>query len=115
MSEFQGQVRSQYIKQLHLKEMPHFGTAEGARGPLEVLFGQLDFKPMVFYSFAERSSNVEDFVEMAVEYEVEYLGTCMAASTPDVLRVALRRRYMAQYITSYNELFQHIIYECITR
>jgi hypothetical protein len=42
------------------------------------------------------SPNVKDFVEMAVEYGVEHLGTCMAASTPDVLRVALRRRYRAQ-------------------
>jgi hypothetical protein len=41
------------------------------------------------------SSNVKDFVEMAVEYGVEHLGSCMTASTPDVLRVALRRRYMA--------------------
>ena len=41
------------------------------------------------------SSNVKDFVEMAVDYGVEHLGTCMPASTPDVLRVALRRRYKA--------------------
>ena len=33
---------------------------------------------------------------MAAEYGVEHLGTSMAASTPDVLRAALRRRYMAQ-------------------
>jgi hypothetical protein len=51
---------------------------------------------MVFGTFAEMSSSVKDFVEMAVEYGVEHLVTCMAASTPDVLRVALRRRYMAQ-------------------
>jgi hypothetical protein len=42
------------------------------------------------------SSNVKDFADMAVEYRVEHLGTCLAALTPDVLRVALRRRYMAQ-------------------
>ena len=41
------------------------------------------------------SSNVKDFVEMVVEYGVEHLDTCMAASTPDVLRVAPRRHYMA--------------------
>ena len=33
---------------------------------------------------------------MAAEYGVEHLGTSMAASTPDVLRAALRRRYMAK-------------------
>jgi hypothetical protein len=51
---------------------------------------------LVFGSFAEMSSNVKDFVEMAVEYEVEHLGMSMAASTPDVIRVAHRRRYIAQ-------------------
>jgi len=74
----------------------HSGTAEGARGPLEVLFRQLDFKPTVFSSFAEISSIVKDFVEVAVEYGVEHLDTYMDASTPDALRVALRRRYRAQ-------------------
>ena len=38
-----------YIKQLHLKDMTHFGTAEGARGPLEVLFRQMGFKSMFWY------------------------------------------------------------------
>ena len=66
------------------------GTRERVRGPLESLFHQLDFKPMVFGTFAKSSSNVKDFVEMAVEYEVEHLGTSVAASTPDVLMVALR-------------------------
>jgi hypothetical protein len=88
-------LRSNYINQLHLKGMIHFGTAMGARAPLEVLFGQLDFKPMVFDTFAKMSPNVKYFVDMAVEYGVEHLGTSMAASTPDVLRVALRRRYRA--------------------
>jgi hypothetical protein len=50
---------------------------------------------MVFGTFAEMSPNVKDFVDMAVEYGLEHLGTSMAASTPDVLRVALRRRYRA--------------------
>jgi hypothetical protein len=49
----------------------------------------------VFGSFAESSSNVKDFVEMAVDYGVEHCCTCMAASTPGVLRVAMRRRIMA--------------------
>jgi hypothetical protein len=90
VSEFHGHVRNQYIKQLHVKDMTHFGTAEGDRGPLGVLFRELDFKALVFGSVAEMSSNVKDFVEMTVEYGVEHLGTCMAASTPDVLRVASR-------------------------
>ena len=63
---------------------------------MEGIFKQLDFKPKVFGTFAEMSPNVKDFVDMAVEYRVEHLGTSMAASTPDVLRVVLRRRYRAQ-------------------
>ena len=51
---------------------------------------------MVFGTFVEMSPSVKDFVEMAVEYGVEHFGTSMAASTPDVLRVALRMRYRAQ-------------------
>jgi len=68
----------------------------GARGSLEVIFGQLDFKPFVFGTFAEMSSNVKDFVGMAIEYGVEHLDTCMPASSPHVLIVALRRRFRAQ-------------------
>jgi hypothetical protein len=41
------------------------------------------------------SSNVKDFVEMAVEYGVEHHDTSMAASTPDILKVALKRRFRA--------------------
>ena len=64
---------------------------------MEVIFRQLDIKPLVLFgSFTEINSNVRDFVEMAVEYGVEHLGTSMAASTPDVLWVAMRRRYKAQ-------------------
>ena len=83
------------MKQVHLKDKTHFGTTEGVRGPLEVIFRLLSFKPLVFGSFAEMSSNVKDFVEMAVEYGVEPLGTSMAVSNPDVLIVALRRRFRA--------------------
>jgi len=96
MRKFENQVRNHYIKQLHLKDMTHFGTAEGVRGPLETIFKQLDSKPLTFGTFAEMSSNVKDFVEMTVEYGAEYLGTNMAASSPGVLRVALRRRLRAQ-------------------
>jgi len=51
---------------------------------------------MAFGTFAEMCPNVKDFVDMAVEYGVEHFGNSMAASKPDVLRVALRRRYRAQ-------------------
>jgi hypothetical protein len=63
---------------------------------LEIIFRQLDIKPLVFGSFAEMSSNTNDFVEMALEYGVEHLGTIMIASTPEVLIVALRRQFRAQ-------------------
>ena len=63
---------------------------------MEVILRELDFKPLVFGTFAEMSSNVKDFVEMAVEYGVEHLGSCMSTSTPEVLRVATRRRFGAQ-------------------
>jgi hypothetical protein len=42
------------------------------------------------------SSNVKDFVEVAAEYGVEHLGVSMAAMTPYVVKMALRRKYMAQ-------------------
>jgi hypothetical protein len=41
------------------------------------------------------SSKVKTFVEMAVDYGIGHLGTSMARSTPDVLRVDLRRRFRA--------------------
>ena len=69
---------------------------EGVWGPLEILLRHMDFKPLIFGTFAESSPNVNDFVEMTVEYGVEHLGTSMASSTPDVLKVALRRRFRAQ-------------------
>jgi hypothetical protein len=71
--------------------MTHFGTTEGTRGPREVIFTQLNFKPFIFGTLVEMSSNVKDFVDMAVEYGVGHLGTSMAATTPDILKVALRR------------------------
>jgi hypothetical protein len=81
---------------LHKKDQEHFGTEETARGPLESLFRQLDFKPLVFGTFAEMSSNVKAVIEMAVEYGVEHLGRTMAATTVDAVRTALRRRYRTQ-------------------
>ena len=44
------------------KDREHFGTAEAARGPLESLFKRLDFKPLVFGTFGEMSSNVKEVV-----------------------------------------------------
>jgi hypothetical protein len=78
------------------KDRDHFGTAETARGPLETLFMRLDFKPLVFGTFGEMSSNVKEVVYMAVEYGVEHLGRTMAATTVDGVRIALRRRYRTQ-------------------
>ena len=78
------------------KDRQHFGTAEIARGPLESLFRRLDFKPLVFGTFGEMSSNVKDVVNMAVEYGVEHLGRTMAATTQDGVMATLRRKYMPQ-------------------
>ena len=66
---------------LHKKDMTHFDTAEGAIGPLEAIFRQLDFKPMVSGTFAECNTNVREFIETAVEYGVEHLGRNVAATT----------------------------------
>ena len=78
------------------KDRQYFGTAETTRGPLESLFRRLDFKPLVFGTFGEMSTNVKEVVNMAVEYGVEHLGRSMAATTVDGVRIALRRRYMTQ-------------------
>jgi hypothetical protein len=53
---------------------------------METLFRQLDFKPMVFGTFGEMSSNVRDFIVLAVDYGAEILGLSMAASTMDTVR-----------------------------
>ena len=81
---------------LHKKNREHFGTAEGTVGPLEAIFRQLDFKPLVFGTFTEISNNVKDFIETTVEYGVEHLGRTMAATTVDAVRMALRRRCRTQ-------------------
>ena len=54
---------------------------------------QLDFKPLVFGIFAESSSNVREFIELALEYGLEHMGRTIAATTVDEMRMALRRRY----------------------
>ncbi len=80
------------------KDRLHFGTAEKARGPLESLFRQLDFKPLAFGTFAEMSSNVKEVIDMAVEYGAEHRGRMMAATTVGGVRAALRRRYKTQQL-----------------
>ncbi len=81
---------------LKRKDLVHFGTPEGSKGSLETIFRQIVFKPMVFGSFGEMSSNVVSLVETAVEYGVEHLGRNMDATTLDTLRVALHMRYKTQ-------------------
>ena len=74
----------------------HFGKSEGGRAPLETIFTQIVFKPLVFGSFLEMSSNVVTLVETSVEYGVEHLGRNMAATMVDTMRATLRMRYMTQ-------------------
>jgi hypothetical protein len=100
VNKFQGQVRQMYLGNLHKKDQTHFATAEGAVGPLEAIFRTLDFKPLVFGTFAEASSNVSEFVELAVEYGVEHSGRNMAATSVEAVRAALRRRYKTQIATA---------------
>ena len=74
----------------------HFGTGSNDKGPLETIFRQLEFKPMVFGTFGEINSNVKDFIDLAVDYRAHHLGKSLAASTMDMVRQALKKRYMAQ-------------------
>ena len=53
---------------LHQKDQANFATAEGEVGPLEAIFKSLDFKALVLGYFAKASTNVGEFVELAVEY-----------------------------------------------
>ena len=73
----------QNLVNLNRKDSTHFGTSEQGRGPLESIFRQIVFKPLVFGSFGEMSSNVVQLVETAVEYGVEHIGRNMAAMTVD--------------------------------
>ena len=50
----------------------------------------------MFGKFAEMSSNVKDIVEITVEYGVKHVDVIMAAMTPDVVIMALRRKYITQ-------------------
>ena len=96
VNTFQRQVRGTYIATMKEKDRQHFGTAETARGPLESLFRRLDFKPLVFGTFGEMSSNVKEVANMAVEYGVKHLGRTKAVTTLDGVRISLRRRYKTQ-------------------
>jgi hypothetical protein len=58
------------LANLRRKDQIHFGTAEGAREPIESVFWQMTFKPLVFGSFGEMSSNVRELIETAVEFGV---------------------------------------------
>jgi hypothetical protein len=93
VNKFQGQVKRTYLVILHKKGMTHFGTAKGAIGPLEAIFRQLDFQPLVFGTFAESGTNVREFIDTAVEYGVEHMRRTIAVTTVDAVRIALRRRY----------------------
>jgi len=96
LRSFRDKSEKTHLVNLHKKDKDHFGTAEGAVGPLEASFRQPDFKPLVFGTFAETSSNVRDFIETTVEYRMERLGRTVAATTVDAVHIALRRRYMTQ-------------------
>jgi hypothetical protein len=63
---------------------------------LETILRHINFKPLVFGSIGEMSSNVVAMVETAVEYGVEHLGRNIATATVDKVRTTLRRRYMTQ-------------------
>ncbi len=80
------------------KDREHFGTADDTREPLESLFRQLDFKPLVFGTFAECSTNVKVVLEMTVEYGMEHLRRTMAATTVESVKTTLRRRYRTQLL-----------------
>jgi hypothetical protein len=56
------------------------------RGPLETIFRQLEFKSMIFGTFGEMSSNVQDLINLAVDYGAEHFGRSMATSTLDTVR-----------------------------
>jgi hypothetical protein len=96
INAFQRQVKGTYIANMRGKDRPHFGTVETARGSLKSVFRRLDFKPLVFGSFGEMSSNVGEVVNMAVEYGVEHLGRTMATTTMDGVGTTLRRRCKTQ-------------------
>jgi len=97
VDKFQGQDRRTYLANLRRKEQIHFGTVEGARGPIETIFRHMDFKPLAFGFFSEMSSGVRGLIAMAVEYdEGKHLGRNTVASSVDIVISSLRRRYKTQ-------------------
>ncbi len=60
---------------LRRNDHAHFRTTEGSRGLLETIFKEILFKPLVFGSFGEMSSNVREMIEITVKYGAEHLGT----------------------------------------
>ena len=70
VQKFQGQVKKTYLVNLHKKDREHFGTAEGTLGPLEAIFGQLDFKPLVFGTFAEIHGALAEFGTRRVRFQI---------------------------------------------
>ena len=96
MEKYQRQIRGAYLANIKRKNKLHLHTEEGARGPLETIFSQIVFKPLVFGTFGEMSSHVHDLVEIVVEYGAEHRGRYMAAPTIDLVRATLRRRYRTQ-------------------
>ena len=95
MDAFHERVRREYIARLKAKDRKHFGTKDNRRGPLESLFRQMDFQPLVFGTFAEMSSNAKVFIAVAVEYGEGNLGRSISATTLDYVRETLMRRYMS--------------------
>ena len=89
-----------YLGNLHKKDQTPFAIAEGSVGPLEANVRTLDFKTMVFETFAEASTNIGEFVELAVEYGVEHMGRTMAKTSVESVKAALRRRYETQLATT---------------
>jgi hypothetical protein len=85
-----------YLGNLHKKDQTHFATTEGSVGPLEAIFRTLDFKPMVFGTFAEASTNVGEFVE----YGMEHMGRTMAATSVEAVKATLRRSYKTRIATA---------------
>jgi len=56
----------------------------------------MDFKPLVFGSLGETSSNAKEYTKLALDYGAERLGQTMAATTLEVVKTALRRKYMIE-------------------
>jgi hypothetical protein len=83
------------MMQLQRKGQQLFGTH--ARGPLETVFRHMDFKPLVLFgSFWEMSTNIKEYIKLAVDYGAEHLRWTMVASTVEAVKMALRRRYMSK-------------------